>query len=295
MRWFVGATLGVLLALPALAAEAAEGDFKDGWTTWRKAECGVWAEYRLEGGGTRRLEVLGTSKRGGAQYRETTTVADKEPAVHEPIISCADLRLPGQAAEAKAAWSEGVVEAAGKALTCAIATVTATVVKGDAAIQVKSEYWYCPEVPCGGLVRVLVDGKATQTLASFGGPSAAAPSDAARLPRFFRTEGNFAVYKTQSGKDARYERWQVTALRSGGARYTVAACDAAGVAAEDALVWTREFRDAADFGTVEEQNVEVVVAASKFSCEKRRLKKSGEQHDAWITDGLVVKRTRLTV
>lgn len=136
--------------------------------TWAQAKAGDWVEYAMADGPGLRLEVVEV-KEGQVTYRHIIPRAGGEPLVRvhtrkpeeiRPVFSAA----PGAAITRR----EASIEIAGQSLNCEVLSWTA----GGGNETSKGEVWTSAQVPCGGLVKQVTDGKDTMWLTGFGRDSA---------------------------------------------------------------------------------------------------------------------------
>lgn len=313
MRKLLGA-VAVLLALLAwhapAAAEPVKGDFKTKWNTWQTSQKGDWVEMEIGEGVKKRWDVLETSNDGKVKYRQTTTVKGQEPVVAEvgpKHWTQLRLTMPVENGSTKVEWSEAECELAGVKLKCVIASATSGGGAGKKEGAV-SEYWYCAEVPCGGLIKQTTNGVVATAVTAFHSAAKAAGGDtgekkpdaepaASTLPRFFKTVGNYAVYKASINGAVTYQRREVIATEAATAKYTTVTCDETGKPIEGAkAVEAQETAEspAKNFGEVAEKDVKIKVAAGEFTCEKRYIERGVDKSTAHVSEGVLVKLERST-
>ena len=306
MRNALGAA-AVLLALLAwhapAVAEPVKGDFKTKWTTWQTSQKGDWVEMEIGDGLKKRWDVLETSNDGKVKYRETITVKGQEPTVREvPAKHWSALRVtvPVENANTKIEWlTDQDCELGGVKLKCTVAR--ASIGKNDVA-----EYWYSADVPCDGLIKQTSNGAVSTAVTAFHTEAKSATETgkkpelepvASSMPRFFKTVGNYAVYKVTISGAVTYQRREVTVAEAASAKYTSVVCDETGKPIEGAkateIAETAE-SPAKNFGEVTEKDVKVKVSAGEYTCEKRFKESGVDKSTAFISEGALIKLERST-
>lgn len=290
------------LALIALAstcspvsAEAAEGDFKGGWNTWKTAEKGDTVEYAMSLGNKVKFEVIEIGEDKKIRYAHTMFDKEgKEQSRKELTKEWTGIRLMGTPSpKAQVTWRDDEHKIGAVTLKCKVAQWSVE--------SIKNEIWYSAAVPCGGIVKQFSDGKDTVWLSSFK-TSKASGSDtgkpvetATSMPRFFAKVGNIAVYKVSTtGKPEIFLRREVTSVDAEESKYTQAPCDADGTVAEGARVSEQTQTKAKweqDYATAREKGVKVKVAAGEYTCDAFVAELGGATITTWISEGVLVKLT----
>ncbi|MBK9973172.1 MAG: hypothetical protein IPP14_00080 [Planctomycetes bacterium] len=288
------ALLALASSLSPVSAEAAEGDFKEGWNTWKIAQKGDWVEYSMDMGNKVKDEVIEIGEDKKIKYAHTMFSKEgKEQSRKEFTKEWNGIRLMGTPSpKAQVTWRDDEHKIGAVTLKCKVAQWTVE--------SKKNEIWYSAGVPCGGIVKQFSDGKDTVWVSSFKSSKASA-SDTGKaagttnMPRFFAKVGNVAIYKvTSSGKADLYLKREVTAVDADESKYTQALCDAEGTVAEGAKVSEQTQTKAKwdqDYATAKEKDVKIKVTAGEYTCEKFVSELAGTTITSWISDGLLVKLT----
>lgn len=145
---------------PYLAQDAAPAS---AGSNWAASKPGDWVEYAMADGPGLRLEVAEV-KEDLITYRHIVPVSGGEPLVRTHSRKASEIRPVFQPAPG-AALSRGaaVFEVGGAKLNCEATTWTA----GSGQETATGAVWYCNQVPCGGLVKQVTNGKDTMWLTGF--------------------------------------------------------------------------------------------------------------------------------
>jgi hypothetical protein len=290
--------LALIAYAPAQAASDTEGDWEGGWTSWKNAAKGDWAEYSSQSGYKVRWEVLDVTA-GKIKYSwktfddKGTETQNKEKSADWTGIKLT-YKLPYKTT---VKWTVEELDLSGTKLTCDVATYT----KGESTDQL----FYCKDVPCGGFVKVIMNGKETNWLSAFGtaasGDVKRDPKDEpkvesgvkSQLPRFYGAVDNEAILKVSgTGRDATYQVRKVTEVAETSSKYTRVLCDAEGVPLPDAKAVDAE-QTKADWDKVyrkpSETAVKLTVEAGEFVCDVFKSSVGGKETTEWISEGAPVK------
>lgn len=310
MRYLFGAVFAIavlsMLVLStgeATAEEKAKEERPDWgpWNTWFTAKKGEWAEYSVGYGIKTRYEV--NSFEGGiVNYQHATyNAAGEETGSKEKKLPPARCAMPRLSFTDAVRWSTGTATVGEVTLQCDVATWMSG--------KKQQEVWFSKDVPCGGLVRSAIDGKASVWLIGFHNESAEAkasdPEDpnalvkeaatgSADLPPFYRQAGNSMLLRLRvTGQEDRWQMRRVVEVSADSASLTYQLCKPDGSALPDAPVtqieqnseaWNKQYAKPAKTGQ------KMKVEAGEFVCDyfERKVRESDVQE--WIAaSGVVVK------
>jgi hypothetical protein len=287
--------LGLIAQAPAQADSDTEGDWAGGWTSWKKAVKGDWAEYS-SGAGTTRWEVLKESGGEVTYLWQTFDKQGKETQKKEKTSGWASIKLTVKLPyNIKVDWSEEELDLSGTKLACDVAKYKSG--------ETSSVVYYCKDVPCGGFVKSVLNGKDGVWLSAFHteksgdvkqDPPREEPKSVSKLPRFYAAPDNSALIKiTGTGRDATYQLRQVIDVAETSSRYTAVTCDEAGTPIADAKPIEREQKKE-DWDKVyakpSESGVKLTVAAGEFVCDVFKTTVDGKETSEWISEGAPIKK-----
>lgn len=278
---------------PQVDAEPKEGDWKSGWNTWAKAVEGDWAEYAMDGGFGIKQEVVKVSG-DNVTYLHKTLMKGKETSSRERTRDWKSIKLQGRlphGRENQVQWKDAEVELDGETLTCTVASWAI----GEAS----TEIWYSKQVPCGGIVKTVTNGKDSVWLTKFkssmkddnGDEDKAVESE---LPSFYATKGNYAVYQvTDRGRNS-FVRHEITAVEKESSTWTSVKCNKAGdpelgeEPEEHKLTkkdWDAKYTEPKSTGQ------ELETEAGDFECDVfEHTDDEGVKTTEYVVDGLVVMK-----
>ncbi|MBX3473633.1 MAG: hypothetical protein KF754_04560 [Planctomycetes bacterium] len=310
------ALLLVCLSVHSAAQDKPE-DFPTKWNTWKTAEKGQWAEYKLAQGNVYKMEVLDVVD-GKVKYQRQDfdkagkPIADANGTPFAPKVFDKPWNQHRVTAAGKdAKWRDDTLKTCGVELKCRVASWTVG--------KQTDEVWYSTDVPCGGIVKQTSGGKKTLWVTGFKGKGKegvataedkagdagdAATNDddpkenpdnagaKAALPKFLSKVGNYAIYKVNAPTGAMFQRHEVISVEGDTAKFTVATCDENGVVAEGAKPVTREqtaAKWAEEFKSPVEKAIKVSVKAGDYTCDKFERDQGGGKLTNWVSDGVVIK------
>jgi hypothetical protein len=195
----------------------------------------------------------------------------------------------------KVDWTEETLTLSGKELLCDVATY-----KSGETLNV---LYYSNDVPCGGFVKIMLDGKETNWLSAFNtaksGEVKETPKDPvvetkSQLPRFYAARDNSAVIKISgTGRDTNYQLRQITEVGETSSKYTAVTCDAEGTPIEGAKPTDREQKKE-DWDKLYakpiETAVKLTVEAGEFVCDVFKTTADGKETTEWVSEGAPVKK-----
>lgn len=289
------AVAGMLAFVAYAPAHADPKYWESGKNTWKDAKKGDWAEYGMDLGNGVRYEVTSTAD-GKVTYRhvmkdkEGKALSDRE--VSREWQKCPLFgKLPHKIA---VQWSEADYKIGEQVLKCDVATWVA----GTSQMGV----WYCDKVPCGGVVKQVLDGKDTVWLKAFktkelgeakADDKPVEPAAKSKLPRFYQAEGNYYIHKITRAETVTYIKRSVIGVNPDSTTTSAVACDAEGVPASgarvgEAAVTEKEWLDT--YAKPEREGETVKTAAGEFKCAVYKSKSGARDIEEWVFDGLPVKR-----
>ncbi|MCA8915868.1 MAG: hypothetical protein KDB90_10695 [Planctomycetes bacterium] len=301
-------TLCAVLALMAwqqapVQAEAKEGDWAGGWNTWEDAEKGDWAEYSLGGGITFKDEVTRVNA-GKITYTHTLFANGKQTGQQEKTRDWMSIKIQVRmpyGKEKEVEWTEETLTLGEVELSCDKAKWTIG--------QATTEAYFCKDVPCGGVVKQVTNGKDIVWLTGFhsdkkgdGKTDKPDPVETVKseMPRFYAAADNYVVLKiTVPGRDQSYQLRKVGTVDVKSATWSAVACDEAGVPNEGAKSidkttdkegWDKEY------GKPSKTGVKLTVAAGEYVCDVYESKdeKAGTETSEWISEGALIKLVKKT-
>ncbi len=300
MRTFLNAAV-LLCALAVLAMHSADicaepMDWKNGWNTWKTSHKGDWVEYGSEFFSTR-YEVTGVDAGPKISYIFKNFDASGKEISSKQYTNkdWSSIKLNGKLPyKLEVTWTTSQFTLGGTKLECDVASW----VSGQTAQSV----WYSKDVPCGGVVRQTTNGRDIVWLTGFESkrPDAEAKSSAvpAKLPRFYQTVGNSAVYRISSGDTTAWQLHTVKSIAADHAVYTTVDCDKDGKPlegkepAEHKLLesaWKKDHSEAAQIVA------ELEVAAGTYKdCSVFRYKSGETDVESFVGGGLILKSVRTT-
>ncbi|MCB9932765.1 MAG: hypothetical protein H6841_05005 [Planctomycetes bacterium] len=293
------ATLCFVLALLAwqqapVQAEPKEGDWKSGWNTWATVKKGDWAEYAMEGGIKVRYEAVKVDGKK-VTYKHATYAKGELTSEKELTKSWESIKLQSKLPYGKdvvIAWSVQDLELSGVPLKCDVAEWTI----GEAS----SAIYFCKDVPCGGVVKTVTNGRDIVWLCGFfkeGGTEVKADpvkEVVSQMPRFYANSGNYLVVKLSgTGRDETYQRRTVSDAAETSAKLTVVVCDKEGTpdakAKSSESELTKEAWDK-DYGKPSEKGVKLTVGAGEYVCDVYKTNADGREVTEWVSDGAMLKK-----
>ena len=305
MHHFTRATaLCALLALFAwqqnpIQAEPKDGDWATNWNTWKDAERGDWAEYSLGNGITYKDEVLKVSG-GNITYSHTTFSKGVQTSQQEKTRDWVSIKLQIRmpyGKEKSVEWTEEVMMLGDVELNCDKAKWTI----GAAT----TEAYFCKDVPCGGVVKQITNGKDVVWLSAYhsekkGSGKTDKPDPVADIktdmPRFYAAPNNQVILKiTGTGRDASYQLRTVTTVEEKSAKWTSVACSEDGQPNEGAKTidnnLTKEDWDK-DYAKPSEKNVKLNIGGTDYVCDvfKSKDDKLGREITEWVSEGAPLKK-----
>ena len=283
--------LGLIAHSPA-QADAEEGDWAGGWTSWKTAAKGDWAEYS-SGAGITRWEVLKESGGEITYLWQTFNKEGKETQKKEKTALWSGIKLTVKLPHnIKVDWTEETLTLSGVDLVCDVASY----VSGETS----SVVYYCKDVPCGGFVKSVLNGKETIWLSAFHTEKSGdvkqdpKPETKSRLPRFYAALDNSAIIKiTATGKDESYQLRQVVDVAETVTKYTATTCDDKGTPVADAKPLDREqSKEAWDkaYAKPSETGVKVTVVAGEFVCDVFKTTDGTKETTEWVSEGAPIKK-----
>lgn len=297
MRFAVmSCALLAVLALVAITPAQAEPKFwESGKNTWKEGKKGDWAEYAMDLGNSVRYEIKSNAE-GKVTYKHV--MRDKNGnVVSEKDYTRTWERCPlfGKLPhKIEVKWSEADFKVGEQTLKCDVANW----VVGNSQMGV----WYCDKVPCGGVVKQMLDGKDTVWLKAFnskelgeakGEDRPVEPTAKSKLPRFFQTEGNFYVHKIVRDDTTSYVKREVIGVNPDSTTMSSVACDAEGVPAAGAKIGElnqteKEWLEA--YAKADREGETVKTDAGEFKCNVYKSKSGTRDIEEWVFDGMPVKR-----
>lgn len=271
-------------------------EFKDGWSTWADAKVGDWAEYQVGKEIKRRYEVVKVSG-DVITWSEALTMNGKseDPKEKKPADWWKIKPLSGKVPpNLNPVWSVAEIKVDDLVLKCDVVSW----MNGN----LSNEVYFCKDVPCGGLVKFMMDGQATIWLANFGDkdnkvgklkgsdPNA---GRAANLPAFYATSGNASVHKQTKGEAVSYYKRAVLEGGSREAKLTQTPCDAEGKSAadaksEDIVIKAEEWLPAKSKPLARGEKVRVT--AGEYACDVYEVVEGSARTKIWLSaEGVVVK------
>jgi hypothetical protein len=309
MQYLIRATaivlVAALFAIHSATVHAApkEGDWKGGWNTWKTAKEGDWIEYTIGGFAGVRQEVTKVSGDKVTYSHKTLDKDGNETSVKEYTKAWNAIKLQGRlpyGKEDEVEWTEEEVELGGKTLKCDVASWTA----GSGKETARGQIFFCKDVPCGGIVKTVTNGKDSVWIKSFGkaGEEAAnngeekdpEPEIESKLPRFYAAVGNKAVIKISApGRDDSWQLRTIVKVEETVTTWSVVACDKDGN--PDGRATPRELEQTkkdwdATYGSPREKDVKLKVEAGELVCEVHVQTEGDKETTDWISEGLPVKR-----
>jgi phage tail tube protein FII len=281
---------------PQETAKELARDWAGGWNTWLEAKEGDWAEYTMMAGQRVRFEIKKvTQSRITYQHTMIDTEGketlsremNREPKALRPLG-----RLPHQL---DVDWSKGQVKMGSLEIDCQIASW----ISGSTSQAV----WYSSLVPCGGMVRQVLDGRVTVWLSAFyteaTGEVQAKEVDTGEqarsdLPEFFQSVGNSYIHRISTGgPEFRYMRRMVSEVQSDRSVLLMYACDEDGAQVNpraDELVQTAEDW-ARDFSEPVQKDVTVKVPAGEFKTNVFKKTEANREITYWMSEaGVIIKQ-----
>lgn len=282
---------------PAMAAD--KGDWAGGWTSWADAVKGDWAEYSSASGIKTRWDVLDV--KGGQVTTKYTTydAAGKETSKKEKTQGWESIkllmRMPHTTVKVK--WTEETLDLSGTELKCDVASY----VQGTTSTVA----YYCEDVPCGGFVKSVMDGKDNWWLSAYksaeGGEVKKDPKDEPKvepvkteLPRFYATPGNSVLIKISgTGRDASYKLREVLNVTETETKYFELMCNSEGTPDEKAnrtdttltkVDWDKAYAKPSDKG------VKLKVGEEEFVCDVYKTVDGTKETTEWISEGAPIKK-----
>jgi hypothetical protein len=290
--------LALIAYSPVSADKDTEGDWAGGWTTWKTAAKGDWAEYSSGSSGNKvRWEVL-DAKGGKVKYsRKTFNDKGVEVMGEEKEKDWTGIKLTYKLPyNVKIDWTEEELDLSGTKLKCNVATYKSG--------ETMNALYYCKDVPCGGFVQIMLNGKATNWLSSFqkaGGeavketPREPEPEVKSELPRFYATPGNSMLFKiTVPGTDARYKLREVLSVTVTETAYFEIQCDENGTPLETAkrmdakltkADWDKLYAKPSSTGA------KLKVGEEEYLCDVFKTKEGTKEITEWISEGAPIKKT----
>ncbi len=286
------------LVSPALAQKKPSGtEFKDGWNTWATSKEGDWAEYQIGETTIKRFDVKKVSGET-VQVIETLTINGKKNDPKEgKVKNWWDLKLMSGSlpTQFNIVWIDSDVAVGAVTLKCNVASWLNQ--------SLSNEVFLCKTVPCGGLVKHMMNDKATVWLRNYGDKDhkdgflkeAADPNagKSAALPGFYGQVGNYCVHQITSGAVTTYSRREVISFDAGTSTFTDTACDREGKVAADTkgveTKWTSENWGKL-YGTPTLKAEKLKVAAGEYLCDLFETVAGKRITKEWITpEGVVAK------
>ena len=153
----------VLLGLTSIVAggqDPAVVDFKAGGNTWARSKVGDWVEYRTSPDTTARFAITAIAA-DAVSYDHSVFKAGKLTFTNKRTDKPADALVQGRVPTTLAvAWGSAEYPIGGQNLSCETATWTQP--------GAMNGIWFCAGVPCGGVIKTLVDGKDGVWLTAYG-------------------------------------------------------------------------------------------------------------------------------
>lgn len=301
MRYLLGATaFVVLLALFAIQpttvhAAPAEGDWKGGWNTWATAAEGDWAVYAMEGGITVRWEV---KKVDGTKVTYTRTTFSKGTQSGQRELTRDWNKIKLQAAmpygkQIVVEWEDEDMKLGEAVLSCQSAAWTIE--------KTSQKVYYCKDVPCGGVVKTMTDGKNIVWLTTYGKagqaevttdePEAAAKT---KMPRFYASVNNYVVIKiSPPQRDPSYQLRRITDVGELASKYSIVGCEVDGIPkaneAPRELEQTKEEWDKV-YAKPVETGVKLKIGEVELTCDVFKETTGDREVTEWVSEGLSVKK-----
>lgn len=299
MRYLVTGMLAIaMLCVANTSANAAikDGDFASGWNTWKDAKKGDFVEYALAGM-TKRVEV-NEVKSGNITYTNSIIKAGKvlgdpkprKPRTWQKIKVLA--KIP-KGNGISGVWSKEDYNSGDIKIKCDVYKY-----KQENG-EVNGEIWFCKDVPCGGVVKVVGNGETAYSLTSFksgesGDGGKANAKVVSELPKFYAKKGNFIVVKiTRQGAEATYQKREIVGVQNKESTLkifnNVNADGSLKAASEDSeSSMTKENYDKS-YSKPDEENVNIKVEAGEFKCSMFKKKYTKQTITTWMSEGIPIK------